>query len=310
MNASAAWLSVGALGLSWVVAARSPFDPFHPDPKPQAAQESQGDSQAGRLQRAPARGQSPFGVPGEVEFDREDWSERLQSPDLEARERSFDELLDLARGAAGESTRAALEEWAAADDELAWTSRLALRELHRTRGLYNLRGGPLFLDHSPFQGFFDFRPHGGGGGGGADLPALMEELQRQLDDMMSRPRGGTSRAPGSGGQTRSESQSFQLESGPDGVRVEIERRSRRRHGDQDLRGREPRRAAAALSRAARSSANRRLFPEVAGRFVVQGPARWHSGESSPVLEPRQPATGSDRCVGRLPLPAHRRRRGW
>ena len=232
MNASAAWLSVGALGLSWVVASPSLIDPIHPDPEPQEAEESSLDAPAGRLQRAPARGQSPFGSPSKVEFDREGWRERLQSSDLDSREQSFEELLDLARGAAEESTRATLEEWAAGDDELAWTSRLALRELRNTRGR-NLTGSPLFLDHAPF-GFFDFRPYGGGSpsgpggpGGGTDFPALMEALQQHMDAMMNRSRGtigrpGLSPTPGGGGQARSESQSFQLESGPDGVRVHVQ----------------------------------------------------------------------------------------
>ncbi len=59
------------------------------------------------------------------------WRERLTQADMEAREEAFEQLLVAARRSA--VLALALETWAADDSspELAWTSRLALRELER-----------------------------------------------------------------------------------------------------------------------------------------------------------------------------------
>ena len=63
-------------------------------------------------------------------FEPETWAQRLADPDLEAREQAFEELVRLGRQS--EEARAWLEAAAAGDGELAWTARLARREL-RTR---------------------------------------------------------------------------------------------------------------------------------------------------------------------------------
>src|SRR5262245_22123644 len=67
----------------------------------------------------------------DVEFDRKDWEAKLSSRDLERRERDFDRMVELARTNA--DARSALEEWSkdSSRADLAWTSRLALREVDR-----------------------------------------------------------------------------------------------------------------------------------------------------------------------------------
>jgi hypothetical protein len=72
-------------------------------------------------------------------FDAERWRARLSESDLEKRERSFDALMQRAR--LDPLARAFLEELARASEsgELAWTARLALRELGRAR--FPLIGG-------------------------------------------------------------------------------------------------------------------------------------------------------------------------
>ncbi len=94
------------------------------------------------------------------DFDREEWIERLTETDLEARERTY---IDLVRRAKIDPlARAFLEELAqdSARPELAWTARLALREI----------GRPTFS----FPGVL---PDDLGGFG---LDGRMEEMLRQL----------------------------------------------------------------------------------------------------------------------------------
>jgi len=152
-----------------------------------------------------------------TEADIEAWKQKLAAPDLDLREQSFDALVNAARR--DESLRAALETWARdeARGELAWTARLALRELGpRNDPWQGLRGrrGVFFLD--PFEQDFDF-----------------DELRRQMFEDFDRPfpgfgpRTGAPVPPtppgGSGMTTRSESESLSLESGPDGVKCKITR---------------------------------------------------------------------------------------
>jgi len=83
-------------------------------------------------------------------FDRGRWKERLLEGDLEQRERSFDALLKRAR--LDPVARAFLEELATDQKggELAWTARLALRELGRATM-------PM---QGPMQGFLGADPFG------------------------------------------------------------------------------------------------------------------------------------------------------
>ena len=74
----------------------------------------------------------------------DDWKKRLADSDLERRESAFDDVVERARG--DRDLRNALEQTAQATDapELAWTARMALRELRRggagrARGYDDLR---------------------------------------------------------------------------------------------------------------------------------------------------------------------------
>lgn len=149
--------------------------------------------------------------------DIEAWKQKLAAPDLDLREQSFDALVNAARR--DEGLRAALETWARneASGELAWTARLALRELGpRNDPWQGMRGrrGVFFLD--PLEQDFDF-----------------DELRRRMFEDFDRsmpgfgPRTGTPVSPapqgGSGMTSRSESESLSLESGPDGVKCTITR---------------------------------------------------------------------------------------
>ena len=71
--------------------------------------------------------------PGQEEaFDAEHWLILLEERDLDLREESFDRLLRVARGSS--EARKFLEELAESEErELAWTARMALRELKNTR---------------------------------------------------------------------------------------------------------------------------------------------------------------------------------
>lgn len=177
-----------------------------------------------RLQDAAER--EPAASHGAQEFDASAWRERLSVKDLDARERAFDELVELGRSDA--DARRAVKGWARDDSagELAWTSRLLLRQIDRPE-----RGARRSTP--PSTGF--------GGPGMDDLHRRMEELhrqfsgmdslfgdlQRQMDDFQRvlphsgfAPFGG-GLAPGGPGAWQAH-RGFSMQSGPDGVKVEIE----------------------------------------------------------------------------------------
>jgi len=156
-------------------------------------------------------------IPPAAPQDVEAWKQKLVDKDLDLREQSFDALVNAARRDGG--LRSALEAWARdeAAGELAWSARLALRELGpRNDPWQGMRGrrGVFFLD--PLEQDFDF-----------------EELRRRMFEEFDRPFPGfgpRTGAPlpqppqgGSGMTTSSESESLSLESGPDGVKCTISR---------------------------------------------------------------------------------------
>ena len=65
------------------------------------------------------------------DFDRAAWKAALTEPDLDRREERFEHLVR--RFADVDAARAALKDWSEdlSEPELAWTARLALRELRR-----------------------------------------------------------------------------------------------------------------------------------------------------------------------------------
>ena len=141
------------------------------------------------------------------------WVAALGSEDLEARLSAYEELVEAGRGR--EAVRAQIEAWARerADLELAWTARLLLRELEHCEvraedrsarhggGLMPLRG-PHGID--PFDWDLTEELFGSVG---RHLPQL-EDLF--VSPGQALPQGGFS-----------QSQGFSLQSGPDGVKVEM-----------------------------------------------------------------------------------------
>ena len=76
-------------------------------------------------------GQDPWGAHQGQAAQVAQWELRLTDPDLAARERAFEELALAA--ASSPALTEVLREWALGKDELAWTARLALREVERAR---------------------------------------------------------------------------------------------------------------------------------------------------------------------------------
>jgi hypothetical protein len=162
-------------------------------------------------------------------FDADAWKERLRANDLEAREHDFERLIGEARD--NDAARKQLEAWAHDDSDanLAWTSRLALRELGSSSG-------------SPFSAM----PHGSQQGmpwndlrsrmddlqsrfGGLD--SMFEDLQREMDQAFQgmpmpgqfqpgQPQPGQMQ-PGQGGFSNMQSKSYSMQVDPDGVKVEV-----------------------------------------------------------------------------------------
>ena len=134
-------------------------------------------------------------------FERERWRERLLATNLDLRERSFDALLRRAR--LDPIARAFLEELASDPNggELAWTARLALRELGRA----NL----------PLQGFLGADPVGSA----QRMQDWMEELfgRDGFGVMLRHPSRSAPTAPG----TRGSGRSVQVEQTREGARVRI-----------------------------------------------------------------------------------------
>lgn len=158
------------------------------------------------------------GQEGAATFDRDAWRARLEARDLDARQRDFDALVERARRDDG--ARAAIEAWAKDDQarELAWTSRLLLRELDR--GPRAQRGARPFGRGFSAPDFDDLwrqmddlhRQFGG-------MDSMFDDLQRRMDTLhRTLPQGALPGGPG----VRQSHQSFSLRSGPDGVEVQIE----------------------------------------------------------------------------------------
>lgn len=139
------------------------------------------------------------------------WRTRLTERDLALRERHFEQLIADARKDV--ELRAALEDWAADDaaGELAWTARLALRELEASPlGWLGARGMPQDASGFEFDAPFDPR---------AWIEAL-EQRHGALGLGLGQPI-----SPLTPGSTTSESaESFSLSVGPDGVKCEVTRK--------------------------------------------------------------------------------------
>lgn len=182
-----AWITLGVVPVAFAPAAQ-----FAQHPSPHAAQ---------RLERVQQE---------ESRFDARDWGHKLSNHDLDEREKSYQQLVDLA--VHDEAARTALESWSKDDSnaDLAWTARLALRELARRpgtqlRALKDFGGGTM----EDLRGRFDELERRFGG-----LDSLFGDLQRDFDGMFQNTPPGVSK------QSRAESYSIRMT--PDGVEVDIE----------------------------------------------------------------------------------------
>lgn len=138
----------------------------------------------------------------------EDWKQRLADSDLGRREAAFDEVVERARD--DRELRNALEQAAKAPDapELAWTARMALRELRRG-GLGRARGlgAPSRDAYEDLRQRFDALERNFGG-----MDSMFEDLRSQLGNFPAVP-------PHSRGTTQ-QFQGYSLQIGPDGVTLE------------------------------------------------------------------------------------------
>ncbi|MAF65835.1 MAG: hypothetical protein CMJ84_09280 [Planctomycetes bacterium] len=142
-------------------------------------------------------------------FGVADWKRRLGQPDLDLREAAFEALLTEARTCA--AARSALAVWSCstAEPELAWTARLALRELDRAPLSGWQAAGPLIDPLVP---------------GGDDLTGRLRSIEGLLAGVFDGGGGLSLVSPrhlsllpqaGAGGSRRS----YSVEVRPDGVRL-------------------------------------------------------------------------------------------
>jgi len=181
-----AWITLG------IVPAFAPASQFAPQPPQQNGQ---------RLERV---GQ------GHARFDAREWGHKLGTHDLDERERAYQGLVDLAVNDA--AARAALESWAKdeSNQDLAWTARLALREVKRRPGtqmhaLKEFGGGAM----DDLRGRFHELERRFGG-----LDSLFGDLQRDFDGMFQDAPPGATR--------HSRAESYQMRVTPDGVEIVID----------------------------------------------------------------------------------------
>jgi hypothetical protein len=144
----------------------------------------------------------------------DEWRQKLTDSDLDRREKAYADLVESARG--DRAVRSAIEQWAQGKDapELAWSARLALRELRngspaRSRGPSNsLRpGGPLDDLRSRFD---ELEKHFGG------MDLRFDDLRSRLEEMLRNQPG----APDLQGGSTQEFQGYKLQVGPDGVTLD------------------------------------------------------------------------------------------
>jgi hypothetical protein len=157
--------------------------------------------EAGPVQRGLEKVRPDQGTADEEMPDRfERWRERLSVPDLDERQQHFEQVVQSARRNPG--LRKALEAWARQSDELAWSARLALRELSRSTAW----GFPSL------QGF-------GHQGAALDWPWLerldLDELRRRMEESFAPPQGAR---PLDGSRSF---RSLRLQMGTDGVECEV-----------------------------------------------------------------------------------------
>lgn len=238
------------MNFAWILLTSVPYLGAAPAVEPSAQSHSHGGNP--HLERVAARDDA---------FDHRAWEQKLATQDLDERERAFGELVDLA--VADDAARAALRAWStdASRPDLAWSARLALREVERRpgthlRALKNFGGGAM----DDLRGRFDELEQRFGG-----LDSMFSDLQRDLDRMFSgqAPHG---LAPGAAGQ--SQSQSFRMQVGPDEVKIEV---------DEDVDGKKSTRTYTGKSLDEILEAN----PELKDKIGTNGPHAFFFGGRGP-----------------------------
>jgi hypothetical protein len=146
----------------------------------------------------------------DARFDVHEWSRKLGTDDLDERERAYQDVVDLA--VHDDAARAALETWAkdTSNPGLAWTARLALREVERRpgthlRALKSFGGGAMDDMRNRFQ---ELERRFGG------LDSLFGDLQRDFDRMFQGAPPGATR--------HSRAESYRMRVTPEGVEIEID----------------------------------------------------------------------------------------
>lgn len=144
-------------------------------------------------------------------FEAASWKDRLSARDLDVREREFDALVAELRS--NPNARSTVEAWSKDDtnSELAWTSRLALRQSGEVRG--GFRGQMRALPWGDLRSRFDDLERRFDG-----MDSLFEDVQREMERALQ---GGASSTPAPGGAARKSAQSYSMQVGPDGVKVEV-----------------------------------------------------------------------------------------
>jgi len=162
----------------------------------------------------PVQPQAPRAQSFEQVFQASEWRERLSQRDLNAREQSYAELLELARKDAriADEVRA----WSRGQDELAWSARLLLRELDRRGARGALR---------------TFRTDGWG-----DMQERMHERMQDLQQRMERLREEVERDFGRAfereGPMPRQQRQVETRQDSNGARVEV--RTRTGDGPEDV----------------------------------------------------------------------------
>jgi len=224
-----------------------------------------GEHPRGKLTRVVPEGQSEQDA---QEFDRDAWKKQITARDLAERESAFDRLAGIARR--DPAAREALEAWSRddSDAELAWTSRLILRETGRGSLGGSPNGWGAFgrgFDMDGFSERFD------------DLDLMFGELRADWDSMLEKlphPSNGS-------WQEFDGSKSMTLQSGPDGVTCKI---------TEDVDGKETTREYKAKTIEELLDAN----PELRSRIGGDGAQVWtfpHGGFQGRMLTPRSGGKG-------------------
>lgn len=152
--------------------------------------------------RDPARPR-PQEPAAKTQFDEVAWRARLTQADLAERERALDEVAELARR--DQAVRKALADWAkdGKNPDLAWTSRLALREVDNAR--MRVRQRDRFAQRADLRDDFEL------------LFAHIEDLQSQMDRVFA----GENEPGAEPGAHHAQSELVELQLDANGVRCRV-----------------------------------------------------------------------------------------